>query len=82
MVFFWFRTLQAPLNGKVSQKQFNGVILSIDIEESLLQIKFDERTVDYEFNDLDEIALAYATSIHKAQGSEYPVVVIPMSMQH
>lgn len=59
-----------------------GVILSIDVEESLLQIKFDERTVEYDFNELDEIALAYATSIHKAQGSEYPVVVIPMSMQH
>ena len=108
MVFFWFRTLQAPLNGKVSQKisrfgstyaalgdkviqvlidkdVFNGVIgviLSIVVEESLLQIKFDERTVEYDFNELDEIALAYATSIHKAQGSEYPVVVIPMSMQH
>ncbi len=59
-----------------------GVILSVDIDESLLQIKFDERTVDYDFNELDEIALAYATSIHKAQGSEYPVVVIPMAMQH
>ncbi|MDO9139005.1 MAG: AAA family ATPase, partial [Methylobacter sp.] len=59
-----------------------GVILSVDIDESLLHIKFDERTVDYDFNELDEIALAYATSIHKAQGSEYPVVVIPMAMQH
>lgn len=52
------------------------------MEESLLQITFDERTVDYEFNELDEIALAYATSIHKAQGSEYPAVVIPLAMQH
>ena len=59
-----------------------GVIVSIDIDESLLQIKFDERTIDYDFNELDEITLAYATSIHKAQGSEYPVVVIPMAMQH
>jgi exodeoxyribonuclease V alpha subunit len=59
-----------------------GVILSIDVEESLLKITFDDRTVDYDFNELDEIALAYATSIHKAQGSEYPVVVIPMAMQH
>jgi exodeoxyribonuclease V alpha subunit len=38
--------------------------------------------VDYEFNELDEIALACATSIHKAQGSEYSAVVIPMAMQH
>ena len=59
-----------------------GVISSIDIEDSLFQITFDERVVDYEFNELDEIALAYATSIHKAQGSEYPAVVIPMAMQH
>ena len=59
-----------------------GVILSVDVEESLLKITFDDRTVDYDFNELDEIALAYATSIHKAQGSEYPVVVIPMAMQH
>ena len=46
------------------------MISAIDLEESLLQITFDERTVDYEFNELDEIDLAYATSIHKAQGSE------------
>lgn len=59
-----------------------GVIMSIDVEEGLLQIQFDDRTVDYDFNELDEIALAYATSIHKAQGSEYPVVVIPLAMQH
>ncbi len=59
-----------------------GVILSVDIDECLLHIKFDERTVEYDYNELDEIALAYATSIHKAQGSEYPVVVIPMAMQH
>jgi len=38
--------------------------------------------VDYEFNELDEIDLAYATNIHKAQGSEYPAVVIPMEMLH
>src|SRR6185295_18224583 len=53
-----------------------------DIEESLLQIQFDDRIVDYEFNELDEISLAYAISIHKAQGSEYPAVVIPLAMQH
>jgi exodeoxyribonuclease V alpha subunit len=59
-----------------------GVITTIDLEDSLVTIQFDDREVDYEFSDLDEIALAYATSIHKAQGSEYPVVVIPMAMQH
>jgi len=59
-----------------------GVIKSIDLEESQVKIVFDDREVDYEFSDLDEITLAYATSVHKSQGSEYPVVVIPMAMQH
>ncbi|MGZ4999943.1 MAG: SF1B family DNA helicase RecD2 [Methylomonas sp.] len=59
-----------------------GVIKSIDLEESQVKILFDDREVDYEFSDLDEITLAYATSVHKSQGSEYPVVVIPMAMQH
>jgi len=59
-----------------------GIISAIDLEDSVIKITFDERTVDYEFNELDEIALAYAITIHKAQGSEYPVVVIPMAMQH
>jgi len=59
-----------------------GVVLSVDVENNLLQIKFDDRVIDYEFNELDEIVLAYAISIHKAQGSEYPAVVIPLAMQH
>jgi len=59
-----------------------GNITSIDLEESTLKINFDGRLVDYEFSELDEISLAYATSIHKSQGSEYPVVVIPLAMQH
>jgi exodeoxyribonuclease V alpha subunit len=59
-----------------------GRILSIDQEESRLSIRFDDRDVDYEFSEMDEIALAYATSIHKSQGSEYPVVVMPLAMQH
>lgn len=59
-----------------------GIITHIDPEEGCLQIKFDERIVDYAINELDEIALAYATSIHKSQGSEYTAVVIPISTQH
>lgn len=59
-----------------------GIISTIDVEESLLKIQFDDRIVDYDFNALDEISLAYAISIHKAQGSEYPAVVIPLAMQH
>jgi exodeoxyribonuclease V alpha subunit len=45
-------------------------------------VTFDGRAVDDDFGDLDELALTYAASIHKSQGSEYPVVVIPLAMQH
>ena len=59
-----------------------GGIRSIDTEEGLLTIEFDGRPVVYETGELDEVALAYATSVHKAQGSEYPAVVIPLATQH
>ena len=59
-----------------------GQITEIDIEEGLLKVEYDGRTVEYEFGELDEVSLAYATSIHKSQGSEYPAVVIPLAMQH
>ena len=45
-------------------------------------IEFDGKQVEYQFGELDEVALAYAVSIHKSQGSEYPAVVIPIMMQH
>ena len=45
-------------------------------------VAFDGRAVESEFGELDELALAYAASIHKSQGSEYPVVAIPLAMQH
>jgi exodeoxyribonuclease V alpha subunit len=59
-----------------------GIISAIDLEESVLTVSFDGRDVEYSFGELDELVLAYATTIHKAQGSEYPVVVIPMTTQH
>lgn len=59
-----------------------GQIEKVDIEEGLLTVDFDSRIVEYEFGELDELQLAYATSIHKSQGSEYPAVVIPLAMQH
>ena len=59
-----------------------GTIIEIDLEESELLLEFDGRAVKYDANELDEISLAYAASIHKSQGSEYPAVVIPLSMQH
>ncbi|WP_374289090.1 ATP-dependent RecD-like DNA helicase [Desulfovibrio desulfuricans] len=59
-----------------------GRISFMDVHERTLSITFDERVVPYEFDELDEIAPAYAISIHKSQGSEYPAVVIPVMMQH
>ena len=59
-----------------------GRIRKIDVEEGSMLIEYDGRDVAYEFNELDEVQLAYATSIHKSQGSEYPAVVIPLAMQH
>ena len=59
-----------------------GQVTMVDMEEALLRVEYDGREVEYEFNELDEVQLAYATSIHKSQGSEYPAVVIPLAMQH
>ncbi|MBI5439841.1 MAG: ATP-dependent RecD-like DNA helicase, partial [Deltaproteobacteria bacterium] len=59
-----------------------GQIASVDLEEGSLNVEYDGRSVEYEFGELDEVTLAYATSIHKSQGSEYPAVVIPLAMQH
>src|SRR5512132_4270488 len=59
-----------------------GVVRSIDSEASEMVIEFDGRSVTYSFGELDEIVLAYATTIHKSQGSEYPAVVVPLTTQH
>ncbi len=59
-----------------------GLVSRVDLDEGHIQVAFDDRTVPYEFNELDEVTLAYATSVHKSQGSEYPAVVIPLAMQH
>ena len=54
---------------------------AIDETERELTICFDQREVVYEFGELDEISLAYAITVHKSQGSEFPAVVIPIAMQ-
>ncbi len=59
-----------------------GYVCRIDPEPQELTIEFDGREVEYLFGELDQVALAYAVSIHKSQGSEYPAVVIPVMMQH
>ncbi len=59
-----------------------GIVSAVDPEEGTLTATFDGRPVAYDFGELDEIVLAYATTIHKSQGSEYPVVIIPVVTQH
>ena len=59
-----------------------GYIREIYQEEQELRIDYEGRLISYDFSELDEVVLAYATTIHKAQGSEYPAVVIPLMMQH
>jgi exodeoxyribonuclease V alpha subunit len=66
-------------------KRFNGDIGRIEkseLEESLVQIDSEGRGVEYEFREIDKVSWAYATSIQKFQGSEYPVVVITLITQH
>jgi exodeoxyribonuclease V alpha subunit len=58
-----------------------GRLEQIDPVEREVVIRFDQREVVYDFSDLDQISPAYAMTIHKAQGSEFPIVVIPLAMQ-
>lgn len=80
------------LNDKVMQIKNNydknvfngdiGSITGIDTEDRLLTICFDGVNVEYDATELDEVVLAYATTVHKSQGSEYKIVVAPVTMQH
>jgi exodeoxyribonuclease V alpha subunit len=59
-----------------------GLVASLDEEEETMLVRFDDREVEYDGGSLDEIVLAYACTIHKSQGSEYPAVVIPLLTSH
>ena len=59
-----------------------GTVEHVDTEERTLTVSFDGHNIEYEDSELDELTLAYATTIHKSQGSEYPVVVMPLLMTH
>jgi len=68
--------LQLCINGDI------GRITRVDQDDQVVIISFDGRDVPYDFTDLDEIVLAYAVSVHKSQGSEYPAVIMPILTQH
>ena len=59
-----------------------GVIVSIDAETMTAIVDMDGRPIEYIADEMDDLVLAYATTIHKSQGSEYPAVVIALTMQH
>jgi exodeoxyribonuclease V alpha subunit len=59
-----------------------GWIVSVDPVEQEVRIRFDQREVRYDFGELDEVEPAYAITIHKSQGSEFPAIVIPLATQH
>lgn len=73
------------LRNNYTKEVFNGdlgYVESINTEEQTLLVNFEDRIVEYEISELDELTLAYATTIHKSQGSEYPIVVMPVLMTH
>lgn len=73
------------LKNNYEKEVFNGdigIIESLDKSLKTLTVNYYGRNVDYEFDELDELTLAYAISVHKSQGSEYPAVVVPITTQH
>ena len=73
------------MKNNYDREVFNGDIgrvIGIDTDDQIMLAEFEGRDVEYDFNDLDELQLSYACSIHKSQGSEYPAVVIPVHYQH
>lgn len=82
---FGVRDKVMQIENNYEREVFNGdigFVEAIDSDEEELVVDFDGRLVTYPFGELDELVLCYATTIHKSQGSEYPVVVLPLTLQH
>jgi len=79
---FQIRDKVIQTENNYEKEVFNGDIGAIDPVEREVFIRFDNRLVTYDFGELDEVSLAYAVTIHKSQGSEFPAVVIPLATQH
>jgi exodeoxyribonuclease V alpha subunit len=76
-----FGLKQEVLNREVFNGDL-GIVKDINLAEKELIVEIDGRDVKYDYADLLELTLAWASSIHKSQGSEYPVVILPISTQH
>ena len=73
------------LRNNYDKNVFNGdigIIESLNVEDKIVSVRFEDSSVDYESSDLNELVHAYAISIHKSQGSEFSAVIIPVFMQH
>ncbi len=73
------------LRNNYDKEVFNGdigIVSAVDLQERTLMVNFEGREIEYDVSELDELVHAYATTIHKAQGSEYPIVVMPVMMTH
>lgn len=82
---FRLRDKVMQIKNNYEKEVFNGdigMVEAVDLEDRTLSVRFDARSVTYDITELDELVHAYATTIHKAQGSEYPIVVMPMLMTH
>ncbi len=84
-VAFRVRDKVMQIRNNYDREVFNGdigVVQSVDTKERCLTVRFEDRLVSYDVSELDELVLAYAVTIHKSQGSEYPIVVMPFLMNH
>jgi exodeoxyribonuclease V alpha subunit len=73
------------LKNNYEKEVFNGdigIVETLDTVEKTLTVNYDGRSVEYDAEELHELTLAYAISVHKSQGSEYPAVVVPITTQH